>query len=115
MSLPENPAVPIESFELTEHSPENAKHTQTPLGAYRVTLTLSAPARRLDSVLIEALRTEATNLDLKHITRNTFKNLFKNKRIRIKGQAATAASGLAAGITFVDILGYGEKPALLES
>ncbi len=77
---------------------------QQPSHSFRVTLVLSAPRPRLDQVLLEELRKQNENHALRHITRTEFKDLFKRKRVRIKGQPATPSSALAAGTTYVDIL-----------
>jgi len=79
---------------------------QQPPNSFRITLTLSMGAPRLDSVLMEALRNQKESLDLRNITRATFKELFKNKRILIKDQPARPSSAISAGTTYVDILGY---------
>jgi 23S rRNA-/tRNA-specific pseudouridylate synthase len=84
------------------HIPERPKNS------YRVTLTLNTAKKRLDQVLIEALREQKDDLNLKNISRTEFKDLFHKKRIRIKGQPATPSSSLAQGVTYVDILGFGE-------
>ena len=73
---------------------------------FSVTLTLTSRAPRLDQVLIEELRKQNRNLALRNITRSEFKELFKTKRVQIKGQNATPTSALAQGNTQVDILGY---------
>ena len=62
----------------------------------------------MDQVLLEELRKQSRCLLLKNISRTEFKELFKKKRIRIKGQIATPSSGLAKGTTFVDIQGFEE-------
>jgi hypothetical protein len=77
-----------------------------PANSFRVTLTLPHKESRLDSVLMEALRAQNKNLDLRNLTRGAFKELFKNKRILIKGQPARPASSLSGGTTYVDILGF---------
>jgi len=83
-----------------------------PVGPFvRVTLNLETRKSRLDTVLLEALRNQTDNLDLKNISRTQFKELFKEKRIRIKGQPALPSSGLAAGSTDVDVMGYESKKA----
>jgi hypothetical protein len=84
---------------------------QKPTNAYRVTLKLTRPAARIDQVLREALRSQKDNLPLKVISRLGFKDLFKKKKIRIKGQPAVPSSSLAEGTTYVDILGYGDAIA----
>lgn len=85
--------------------------SEKPRNAFRVTLVLTSPKPRIDQVLLEELRKQSASLELKNISRTTFKELFKKKRIRIKGQPAVPSSALAAGTTYVDILGYGEAEA----
>jgi len=80
-----------------------------PKSAFRVTLILNAAKRRLDQVLLEELRKQNQSLALRNISRGEFKELFKKKRIKIKGQNATPSSALAQGTTYVDILGYGSE------
>jgi hypothetical protein len=82
-----------------------------PKNSFRVTLELSEPRDRLDQVLMEELRKQDRNLELKNISRAAFKELFKNKKIQIKGQSAKTSSSLARGTTFVDILGYKDSEA----
>jgi hypothetical protein len=77
---------------------------EQPKNSFRITLELKTPRSRLDQVLLEALRNQGENHALKHISRTEFKELFRKKRIRIKGQPATPSSGIAAGTTYVDIL-----------
>lgn len=77
-----------------------------PQNSFRVTLTLTSKMPRLDSILMEALRAQNKNLDLRNLSRAAFKELFKNKRILIKDQPARPASAISAGTTYVDILGY---------
>ena len=85
-------------------------HVPAPLkGAYRVTLELADAKRRLDAVLLEALRNQSAQLTLKNISRGAFKALFDQNRIKIKGQNAKPASALNKGTTYVDILGFGEE------
>jgi 23S rRNA-/tRNA-specific pseudouridylate synthase len=81
-------------------------HTEKPKNAYRVTLTLTSSRPRIDQVLMEELRKQSQNLLLKNISRTEFKELFKQKKIRIKGQSAVPSSSLAPGTTFVDIFGF---------
>jgi hypothetical protein len=80
---------------------------EQPAHAFRIVLELKAPAPRLDQVLLTALRGQARNQTLMRISRTDFKELFKKRKIRIKGQIATPSSGLAKGTTYVDILGFG--------
>lgn len=60
----------------------------------------------MDVILLEAIRGQEDNLELKRISRTAYKELFNQKKILIKGQAAKPSSALAKGITYVDILGY---------
>lgn len=84
-----------------EHTPEQPKKS------FRVTLNLTSRQPRLDTVLLEALRSQKENHQLRNISRSEFKELFTKKRVLIKGQPARPSSSLAAGTTFVDILGFG--------
>ena len=84
--------------EFMSHAPTNAKFT--------LVLTLSSAKRRLDQVLLEELRKQNRNLQLRNITRTEFKDLFKRKKVQIKGQNATPSSSLAHGVTNIDILGF---------
>jgi len=77
-----------------------------PKNSFRVTLELSSKQPRLDSLLMEALRAQNKNLDLRNLSRAAFKQLFKEKRILIKEQPARPASSLSSGTTYVDILGF---------
>ncbi len=79
---------------------------ERPENSFRITLTLNNKQPRLDTILLEAIRAQETNLELKRISRTAFKDLFYEKKILIKGQAAKPSSSLAKGITYVDILGY---------
>jgi hypothetical protein len=74
--------------------------------AFRITLTLSSPQPRLDTVLLAEIRAQDRNLELKRISRTAYKKLFDEKRITIKGQNARPSSGLHTGTTDVDILGF---------
>lgn len=77
-----------------------------PPKSFRVTLELNRAQKRLDNVLLAALKAQNDNLDLREITRTKFKELFTTGKILIKGQRATPSSAVAKGITYVDILGY---------
>ncbi len=81
-----------------------------PADAYRVVLELTSSKPRLDQVLLEALR-KTTHPRLKRISRTDFKELFKKKHVRIKGQPATPSSAIAQGTTYVDIIGYADETA----
>lgn len=77
-----------------------------PPKSFRVTIELFKSAKRLDNVLLAALKAQNENLDLREITRTKYKELFTSGRIQIKGQKAGPSSSLAKGITYIDILGY---------
>lgn len=77
-----------------------------PAKSFRVVLELDRSESRLDSPLLAALREQTENLTLKEISRNTFKQLFLDGKIMIKGQRAKVSSAVAKGITYVDILGF---------
>jgi hypothetical protein len=79
---------------------------EQPPQSYRITLTVNHRMPRLDALLLEAIRGQEDNPELKRISRTAFKALFNDKKILIKGQAAKPSSSVAAGITYVDILGY---------
>ena len=83
--------------------------SEAPPNSFRVTLVVTSKKPRIDQVLIEALRKQNENLQLRNISRTVFKDLFKTKRICIKGQPARPSSSLAEGTTEVDILGYVAK------
>lgn len=74
--------------------------------AFRIALDLNKAQKRLDTVLLQALRDQDENINLKHISRMTFKDLFKDGKILIKGQKAKTSSAVAKGVTYVDIIGY---------
>lgn len=81
---------------------------QKPTNSFRLTLVLTSPRPRIDQVLREELKKQKKNLALANMSRLGFKELFKKKRIRIKGQPAVPSSSLAKGTTYVDIIGFGE-------
>ena len=81
---------------------------EKPENSFRVELVLSTPRSRIDAVLLDELRKQSKNLTLKNISRSDFKELFKKKKIQIKGQTAIPSSSLAQGTTYVDILGFDE-------
>jgi len=72
--------------------------------AKRIILDLPYAESRMDTVLLTHLRNQSEFFDLKHISRGALKTLFTNGKILIKGQIARSSSGLAKGITYVDIL-----------
>jgi hypothetical protein len=90
------------------YSRKPPSENERPANSFRIELTVLTAKPRIDQVLLEALRKQSRNTVLKRISRTEFKELFKKKRIQIKGQAATPSSALAAGSTEVDILGYAE-------
>lgn len=77
-----------------------------PPNSFRITLELNRPERRLDTVLLQAIKAQNDNLNLREISRTEFKELFNSGKIQIKGQRARPSSGLARGITYVDIIGF---------
>ena len=72
----------------------------------RIVLDLTRSEKRMDNVLLKAIREQNDDLTLREISRVDFKELFNSGKILIKGQRAKPSSGLAAGITYVDILGF---------
>ncbi len=79
---------------------------EAPANSFRITLEVTSTKPRIDGILLEALRGQDRNLQLREISRTAFKELFKKKKILIKGQPAVPSSSLASGLTHVDILGY---------
>lgn len=77
-----------------------------PPKSFRVTIELEHSEDRLDSVLLAALKVQSERPALKEISRSKFKDLFNDGKIEIKGQRAKPTSRLAAGTTYVDILGF---------
>lgn len=82
------------------------KIPEQPANSFRIAINLDQPEERMDNILLNALREQDENEKLKAISRTALKELFNEKRIFIKGQRAKSNSSLAAGITYVDILGY---------
>lgn len=78
-----------------------------PKNSFRITLELTSKMR-IDGVLLEQLKAQSRNMKLKAISRSALKELFKTKRITLKGQSAVPSSLLAKGTTYVDILGFEE-------
>ena len=77
-----------------------------PPNSFRITVTLPTRRDRIDQVLMEELRKQDRNLILKKISRVEFKQLFKQKKVFIKGQSALPSSSLAMGTTHIDIVGF---------
>ena len=80
-----------------------------PPNSFRITLDQIASGKRLDALLLAAIKAQNENLTLREISRTTFKELFATGKIQIKGQNATPSSSINKGITYVDILGYKQK------
>lgn len=78
---------------------------EQPKHSFRIILELTSK-QRIDGVLLEQLRNQTRNSELKNISRSSYKELFKQKRILLKGQSAVPSSTLAKGTTIVDILGF---------
>lgn len=85
---------------MENHVPPQPPHS------YRVILDLNRSERRLDNILLAALRAQKENLNLRILTRGAFKKLFQDDKILIKGQIAKPSSAINKGLTYVDILGY---------
>lgn len=85
---------------MSPHVPEQ------PANSFRIVLELNRAESRMDTVLLNALREQKENINLKNISRTAFKELFLSGKILIKGQRAKTSSSLAKGITYVDILGF---------
>lgn len=85
---------------MQDHIPPQANNS------FRIVLELNRAEKRLDSVLLQALRDQNENINLKNISRVAFKELFKSSKVLIKGQNAKTSSALAKGTTYVDILGF---------
>jgi ribosomal 50S subunit-recycling heat shock protein len=77
-----------------------------PANSIRIVLELNKAEKRLDNVLLRAIKAQKENLSLREITRTAFKELFNEGKIRIKGQNARPSSAVAKGITYVDIIGF---------
>ncbi len=77
--------------------------------AFRIVLDLNRSEKRLDVVLLAAIKAQNEDLNLREISRTKYKELFTSGKIQIKGQRATPSSAIAKGITYVDIIGYKNK------
>ena len=77
-----------------------------PPHSFRLEINLETGGHRIDSVLLERLKEQDRCVALKNISRSALKKLFKDRKIQIKGQSAVPSSTLAAGVTFVDVLGF---------
>jgi len=74
--------------------------------SFRIAINLEHAEPRIDNILLNALREQNENDELKAMSRTLLKDLFATKKIMIKGQRAKSSSALAKGTTYVDILGY---------
>ena len=93
------------SPEIDDAASKPDPHAPPPMrGAVRVTLKMNSRQPRLDVHLLEALRGQEENPELKRISRTQFKKLFDEKKILIKGQPAKPSSSLNTGTTYVDLL-----------
>ncbi len=77
-----------------------------PAKSFRIVLELVRSEKRLDNALLKAIREQNESLNLKNVSRMTFKALFNDGKVLIKGQRAKVSSKVAKGTTYVDILGY---------
>lgn len=80
-----------------------------PPKSFRIVLELNRSEKRLDVVLLAAIKAQNEDLNLREISRTQYKELFKDGKIQIKGQRATPSSAVAKGVTYVDILGFKNK------
>lgn len=77
-----------------------------PAKSFRIVLELNRSEKRLDNILLAAVKMQNENLNLREISRGKLKEHFKSGKILIKGQKANPNSSIAKGVTYVDILGY---------
>jgi len=75
-----------------------------PPKSVRIVLDLAKAEKRIDVVLLAALREQKENLRLQTISRLKFKQMFLDGKVLIKGQRARVSSSVAKGITYVDLL-----------
>lgn len=80
------------------------KTPEQPENSYRITLELSESQPRLDITLMDALKAQDENIDMKNVTKSHLKKLFAEKKVLIKGQSARAKSSINKGVTHIDIL-----------
>ncbi len=80
------------------------KIPEQPENSLRITLELESKQARLDIVLMEALKKQNENIELKEISKKKLKDLFTDKKVQIKGQSAKAKSPVNNGTTYIDIL-----------
>ncbi len=90
---------------------ENTNHQYVPPKppkSFRMVLDLNRSEKRIDAVLLAALKAQKENINLAILTRTSFKQLFLDGRVLIKGQRARASSAVNKGLTYVDILGFSQ-------
>lgn len=75
-----------------------------PPKSFRIVLELERSESRMDTVLLNALKAQKEDLNMRNITRGKLKEYFTNGQVQIKGQIARPSSGLAKGTTYIDIL-----------
>ncbi|MBC7742207.1 MAG: hypothetical protein H7061_08420 [Bdellovibrionaceae bacterium] len=75
-----------------------------PPNSFRVILELNSRVSRMDNTLLEALKKQNDDSEMKTISRSALKELFTTGKVQIKGQRAKPSSALAVGTTYVDIL-----------
>ena len=75
-----------------------------PAGSFRITIELNSAVSRMDTTLLNALKAQSENTEMKNISRQGLKNLFLDGKVHIKGQRAKPSSALARGTTYIDIL-----------
>ena len=75
-----------------------------PPKSVRIVLDLAKAEKRIDVVLLAALREQKENLRLQTLSRLKFKQMFLDGKVLIKGQRARVSSAVAKGLTYVDLL-----------
>jgi hypothetical protein len=80
------------------------KTPEIPENSFRITLELENNEVRLDTILLDSLRKQDENDELKAMSKTLLKKLVTQKKVLIKGQSAKAKSPIQAGTTYVDIL-----------
>ena len=82
---------------MSQHIPKQ------PPKSFRIVLELTRSESRMDTILLNALKAQKEDLNMRNITRGKLKQMFVNGQIQIKGQIARPSSALATGTTYVDI------------
>lgn len=75
-----------------------------PTNSFRIIIELNSRVSRMDTTLLNALKEQKENTEMRNISRQGLKNLFLDGKVHIKGQRAKPSSALAKGTTYVDIL-----------